>query len=86
MCVYIWVAGGEGGVWGKIEETTYIMTLLALSLIEFSSLAIMVSLGVIPVVPGGGSIGGRGEQRAGLWPVYPVLRIHSAKEDSSAAV
>lgn len=60
MCIFEW--GGGGGLWCKIEGTTYI----ALSLIEFSGLAITVSPGVIPIVPGGGSVGGRGEQRAGL--------------------
>lgn len=53
------------GVWGKREGTTYIMTLLALSLIEFSSFAIAVSLGVIPVVPVRGSVGVWGWQRDG---------------------
>lgn len=63
LCVYL---SGEGGLWGKIEGTTYIKMLLSLSLTEFSGLAITVSLGVIPVVPCGGSVGGRGEQGAGF--------------------
>lgn len=88
FCVWMFVYVRVGkGVWGKREGTTYIMTLLALSLIEFSSFAIAVSLGVIPVVPVRGSVGVWGRQCTGhLWPIHPVLRVHSGKEDRSAIV
>lgn len=82
MCVSVWGVYG-----GKIEGTTYIVTLLALSVIEFSGLAVAAPLGVIPVVPGGGSVGGRGQQRAGhLWPVRPVLSVQSGKEEGNKTV
>lgn len=84
-CMCVCVCRGRGVYGGKIEGTTYIVTLLAHSMIEFSGLAVAASLGVIPVVPGGGRVGGRRQQRAGhLWPIRPVLRVLSGKEDSNA--
>lgn len=44
----------------KIEEITYIVPFLAIGVVESAGLAIAASLGVVPVVPSGGTLGGRG--------------------------
>lgn len=54
-----------GGGGGKIEKITYIVSLLALGVVESAGLAVAAPLAVLPVVPGGGGVGARGQRRAG---------------------
>lgn len=53
------------GLGGKIEKITYIVSLLALGVVESAGLAVAAPLAVLPVVPRGGGVGARGQRRAG---------------------
>lgn len=74
-----------GGGWGcgsKIEEITYIVPFLALGVVESAGLAVAASLGVVPVVPGGGRVGARGQRGAGgLLSVRLVLGVQSGRAE-----
>lgn len=52
---------GRVGCGGEIEETTYIVPFLALAVVESAGLSVAAPLAVVPVVPGGGSFGARGQ-------------------------
>lgn len=43
----------------KMKEITYIVPFLAIGEVESAGLAVAASLGVVPVVPSGGTLGGR---------------------------
>lgn len=70
---------GEGSG-SKIEEITYIVPLLALGVVESAGLAVAAALGVVPVVPGGWTVGAQGQRGAGrLLPVCLVLGVQSGR-------
>lgn len=76
-----WVGGGWG-CGGKIEEITYIVPFLALGVVESAGLAVAASLGVVPVVPRRGSVGARGQRRAGcLLSVHLVLGVQPGRAE-----
>lgn len=56
---------GVGGCGSKIEEITYIVPFLAPGVVESAGFAVVASLGVVPVVPGSGTVGARGQRGAG---------------------
>lgn len=62
-----------------MEEITYIVPLLALRVVESAGLAVAASLGVVPVVPCGGTVVARGQRGAcRLLSVRLVLGVQSA--------
>lgn len=76
-----WVGGGWG-CGGKIEEITYIVPFLALGVVESAGLAVAASLGVVPVVPRRGSVGARGQRRAGcLLSGHLVLGVQPGRAE-----
>lgn len=87
----VWWGGvGRGvGVGGgsKVEEITYIVSFLALAVVESAGLAVAASLGVVPVVPGGGAGGAR--RHRGAWrlvSVRLVLGVQSGKRRSTTQI
>lgn len=57
--------GWESWGGGKIEKITYIVSLLAIGVVESAGLAVAAPLAVLPVVPRGGGVAARGQRRAG---------------------
>lgn len=58
------------------------MPFLALGVVESAGLAVAASLGVVPVVPGGGTVGARGQRGARrLLPVRLVLGVQSGRAE-----
>ena len=78
--------GVDGGGWGfgsRIEEITYIVPFLALGVVESAGLAVAASLGVVPIVPRGRTLGARGERGARrLLSVVLVLGVQSGRAET----
>lgn len=73
---------GGGGCGSRIEEITYIVPFLALGVVESAGFAVAASLGGVPVVPRGGTVGARGQQGAGRFlSVHLVLGVQPERAE-----